>query len=96
MLLCSQQISFGLHNPQDIIHCGVFSVYERALFKVCCNIVGAGRGLEGGCMHMLGVPAAACSIGCGVVLCVVLHVGTEHALAIAVGTAGLQTSRCYY
>lgn len=30
----SQQISFGLHNPQDIIHCGVFNVYERALFKV--------------------------------------------------------------
>jgi len=33
-LCCSQQISFGLHNPQDIIHCGVFNVYERALFKV--------------------------------------------------------------
>jgi hypothetical protein len=31
---CSQQISFGLHNPHDIIHCGVFNVYERALFKV--------------------------------------------------------------
>lgn len=29
-----QQISFGLHNPQDIIHCGVFNVYERALFKM--------------------------------------------------------------
>jgi hypothetical protein len=34
LLCCSQQISFGLHNPQEIIHCGVFNVYERALFKV--------------------------------------------------------------
>jgi hypothetical protein len=31
---CSQQIRFGLQSPQEIINCGVFHVYERALYKV--------------------------------------------------------------
>ncbi len=31
---CSQQIRFGLQNPQDIISCGVFNVYERSLYKM--------------------------------------------------------------
>ncbi|WIA12568.1 hypothetical protein OEZ85_006229 [Tetradesmus obliquus] len=29
-----QQIRFGLQSPQDIINCGVFHVYERALYKM--------------------------------------------------------------
>ena len=33
-MCCSQQIRFGLQSPQDIINCGVFHVYERALYKV--------------------------------------------------------------
>lgn len=31
---CSQQIQFGLQNPQEIINCGVFHVYERSLYKM--------------------------------------------------------------
>lgn len=31
---CSQQIRFGLQSPQEIISCGVFHAYERALYKV--------------------------------------------------------------
>ena len=31
---CSQQIRFGLQTPQEIVKCGVFHVYERALYKV--------------------------------------------------------------
>lgn len=34
LVLCSQQIKFGLQNPQDIINCGVFHVYERSLYKM--------------------------------------------------------------
>ena len=30
----SQQIRFGLQTPQEIVKCGVFHVYERALYKV--------------------------------------------------------------
>ena len=33
-LSCSQQIRFGLQTPQEIVKCGVFHVYERALYKV--------------------------------------------------------------
>eukprot|EP00955_Chlamydomonas_euryale_P062116 358289-Chlamydomonas_euryale.AAC.3 len=30
----SQQICFGVQTPQEIVKCGVFHVYERALYKV--------------------------------------------------------------
>ncbi len=31
---CSQQIRFGLQTPQEIVKCGAFHAYERALYKV--------------------------------------------------------------
>lgn len=72
---CSQQIRFGLQSPQDIINCGVFHVYERALYKV-----------GGGMVTTAGAAAAAAALlvgwlwlvkqWLGVVECAVSHSGS--------------------
>ncbi len=34
LCVCSQQIRFGLQNPQEIVQSAVLNVYERTLYKV--------------------------------------------------------------